>query len=382
MSLTFNGLNGLSFGDGTSQNTAAFSSYRNKIHNGEFLVDQRKNGSAWGTTDQFTIDRWYDQNALSSGSVASQRVEDAPAGFYYSYKKTYTSPAYNSTSGYSNFQQMMEVQYLDDLMWGTASAKPLVVSFYAKSSMTGNHSLCLQNYASAARKSYNTSYTINSANTWEYKVVIIPGDTVTAPGAGRTRNGQGLQLRFSQGGGTQYTTSTTNTWQTADVFFTSGCVTPALTNGATWQIAGVQAEVGSINTPFERCQQHDVLRTCQRYYWQTQSLLGGTYGMDMIGQGFIRVTTTTGSPVTIQVPFPVPMRAVPSVGTTNGVNFVVQVANTSHIGNGGLGIWSVGGNRMGWIDMDVDSTSGFSVGQAVSVYCNSGASDMTFSAEI
>lgn len=148
------------------------------------------------------------------------------------------------------------------------------------------------------------------------------------------------------------------------------------------RIAKCQLEIGSVATDVERRPYTLDEHLSQRYYWQTQSrITGGSYAYEQIGQGFIRVTSTTSSPVTIQVPYPAPMRIRPSIGTTNGVNFVCQVANTSHVCNANISNWSVSGNRIGWVDFDVDSTTSFSVGQAVSVYCNNGASDIYFNAE-
>lgn len=136
-------------------------------------------------------------------------------------------------------------------------------------------------------------------------------------------------------------------------------------------------------TPFVSKPYHEELAACQRYYWQTESHRGYNYAYDQIGQGFIRTTNTDDSPVTIQAPFPVPMRVRPTVGpslTDGAANFTAQVANNTANIDTIVGTWS-SGVRMAWLDFDLTSNP-FSVGQAVSVYCNNGAMDITFDAEL
>ena len=155
-------------------------------------------------------------------------------------------------------------------------------------------------------------------------------------------------------------------------------------SGHTSWLRKVQLELGNVATPFEHRSYGEELALCQRYYWQTESYLGGGFAYDQIGQGFVRTTNTNDSPITIQVPFPVPMRTLPTIGpslTDGAVNFVAQVANNSVIIDTIVSIWS-SGRRTGWVDFDTTSNP-FTVGQAVSVYCNGGSNgDLTFDAEL
>ena len=165
------------------------------------------------------------------------------------------------------------------------------------------------------------------------------------------------------------------------VIFTNGSIT--ISSGDYIEFTQAQLEVGKVATPFEHRSYGEELAACQRYYWQTESHLGGLYAYDQIGQGFIRTTNTDDSPVTIQAPFPVPMRVRPAVGpsTTDGeVNFTAQIGNTSANIDTIVGTWA-SGRRMAWLDFDITSNP-FSVGQAVSVYCNNGAMDIQFDAEL
>lgn len=192
--------------------------------------------------------------------------------------------------------------------------------------------------------------------------------------------GTNSNIVFSNNNWTKYSITRTLSADTNTIYCT--IYTASTPTGEGVRIAKCQLEVGSTATDLERRPYALDEHLSQRYYWQTQSrITGGSYGYEQIGQGFIRDTNTAGSPVTIQVAYPAPMRIRPSIGTTNGVDFVCQVANTTHVCNGGMSNWSVSGNRIGWVDFNVDSTSGFSVGQAVSVYCRNGASDIYFNAE-
>jgi hypothetical protein len=302
-------------GGGTAGTGGAIG-FKNRIINGAMVLDQRNNGAAITTSDAYCLDRWNTQNNTSAGTVTTQQVVDAPAGFYYSGKKTFTSVTLNATNGYANYQQAIEVNNLLDLAYGAASAKTITVSFWVKSSVTGAHSFCLQNYTST-RRSYLSSYTVSAANTWEQKVITIAGDTSFALSS--TLNGTGLQVRFSQFGGTQYSSATANAWQSADVFFLTGCVTPAATNGATWQVTGVQLEVGTTATNFDVRSYGTELQLCQRY---CQIVPRGIFGR-----------AESGTVANLSGPRPVPMRGSTTLTkTANGlfnVNGIGQVDITS-----------------------------------------------------
>ena len=309
-----------------------YTGFKNRIINGAMVIDQRNAGAAITTTDTYCLDRWYTQNSVTAGTVTTQQVADAPTGFYNSAKKTFASVTLNSTSGYANFQQAIETNNTLDFAYGTASAQTITVSFWVKSSVTGAHSFCLQNY-NATRRSYLSSYTINSANTWEQKSITIVGDTSFIIGTS-TLNNTGLQVRFSQGGGTQYASATANAWQSADVFFLTGCVTPATTNGATWQVTGVQLEKGSTATSFDYRPYGTELALCQRYYYDTQTSSASGYGTN----GFVTSAN-----------FPVTMRAGPTVtmfysGTQNRIYTIATAAlitMTPTILSGPTAVWAV-----------------------------------------
>jgi hypothetical protein len=307
MSVSYGG-DKITFEDGSTVGSG-WAGFKNRLINGSIQIDQRFAGANTGNTvfDAYTVDRWFEQNL--GVFVTCQQVTDAPAGFYNSYKKTINIANNFSSSGYSNFQQVIERNNVTDLKWGTADAAPLTLSFWVKSSLVGLHSVALQNYNSGTRRSNVSGYTINQANTWEYKTITFSGDTVVNAGNGNALNGASVQVRFSQGSIAQYSTTTLDSWQSADKFFNENAVKVASTAGATWQVTGVQLEKGSQATSFEYRPYGTELQLCQRYCQTITRAInslsvglsykqGGNYILTNISYPTMRVSPSWDNPPT------------------------------------------------------------------------------------
>ena len=238
--------------------------FRNRLINGEMVIDQRNNGASISPTSAaygFAVDRWPSYNSTAGSKFSIQRSTDAPSTFSNSTLVT-SSSAYTVAAGDQfYFAQFIEGFNTADLAFGTASAKTVTLSFWVKSSLTGNFGGSLMN--SAYNRSYPFTYTINSANTWEQKSVTIAGDT-TGTWIGST-NGLGLRVHFGLGIGSTYS-GTAGAWVAAERYAPTGAVSVVGTNGATWYITGAQLEVGSVATPFERIDYGRELIMCQRYF--------------------------------------------------------------------------------------------------------------------
>jgi hypothetical protein len=249
-----------------SVNDGPISGARNRIINGAMEIDQRNAGASVtrATTDSnqlYILDRWDNIKNSNNKAYTIQRSGTAPVGFTSSLLLTITSTnGTNSSTDYNIIRQHIEGYNVADLMWGTANAKPVTLSFWVRSSITGTYAVCLVIQGAG---NYPATYTVNSANTWEYKTMTVPGPT---SGTWPTDNTAGLSIYFDIGVGSTYNT-TTNTWTYGqNVFGGSGVTKLTETNGATWYITGVQLEAGAVATPFERRSYGQELQLCERYY--------------------------------------------------------------------------------------------------------------------
>jgi len=241
--------------------------FRNRIINGDMRIDQRNAGASVtppANTVYYTTDRWKYYLTQSSKLTAQQNAGSVtpPTGFT-NYLGTTSSSAYSViSSDIFTVYHAVEGYNVADFGWGSANASTITISFWVRSSLTGTHSGAIQN--SANNRSYVFTLTVNSANTWEYKTVTIAGDT---SGTWLTTNGIGLSLYFNLGSGSTYST-TADSWQAGNFIAATGATSVVGTNGATFYITGVQLEVGSVATPFERRPFGTELMLCQRYYWK------------------------------------------------------------------------------------------------------------------
>jgi hypothetical protein len=100
---------------------------------------------------------------------------------------------------------------------------------------------------------------------------VVPGDTT---GTWATDNTASINVFWDVGSGSDFQ-ATANTWVAAGDLRTSGSTNWISTNGATFYLTGVQLEVGTAATPFERRQYGQEFSLCQRYYQQGSSTLPG-----------------------------------------------------------------------------------------------------------
>jgi hypothetical protein len=276
---------------------------RNRIINGAMRIDQRNSGAAnTPVNNGYTLDRWkFGLTQASKFTAQQDSSANTVAGFTSSMKVT-SSSAYSVTTGDTFFfDQCIEGNNVADLRWGTASARPVTLSFWVRSSLTGQFGGALRN--SAANRAYPFSYTIVAANTWEQKIIVVPGDTT---GTWLTTNGVGIELVWNLGSVSSYL-ATAGAWTADNIIGATGDTSVVGTNGATWYITGVQLEEGSTPTSFEYLQYTTELALCQRYCQVFRSNASETFS----NIGSATTFNDTGSQATINLP--VSMRVAPSV---------------------------------------------------------------------
>jgi hypothetical protein len=281
--------------------------FRNRIINGDMRIDQRNAGASVSVTDsnQYTVDRWQGVSATAGSKFTVQQSAVAPTGFSNSLLATSSSSYTVGSTEYFFVRQKIEGFNTADLMWGSSDAKTVTLSFWVRSSLTGTFGGTIVN--SANSYSYPFSYTISSANTWQQIVLTITGPT-TGTWVGAT-NGIGLQIKLSLGTGSTYS-GTAGAWVSSDLVQPTGSVSVVGTSGATWYVTGVQLEIGTQATPFERRPYGTELSLCQRYFWSGRGAIAtGHYLMYNIS--YTDWLGNFGS-------FPVTMRATPTMSFTGG----------------------------------------------------------------
>jgi len=282
-------------------------SNRNLIINGAMQVAQRGTSFSYahdGTTAAYNLDRFNFgmRTTADEYDCTVAQVSDSPDGFSNSLKiTTGTAESAIGADEYYNLYQPIEAQNLQLLGYGTSSAKTMTLSFYVKSSLTGTFASSF--YQADDNRILNKTYTINSANTWERKTISIPADTT---GVIDNNNGGGMWVYWGFGTGSDFDGGTTATnwaaYTTTNFFDSSGSDALITTAGATWQITGVQLEVGEQATPFEHRSIGDELARCQRYFYKHLSQAWG-FQTAALGSTYARASFI----------FPTQMRASPTV---------------------------------------------------------------------
>ena len=297
-------------------------SHRNIIINGDMRIAQR--GTSSTSSGYKTIDR-FKMNAGGANATLTQEQVDVSSGtspyvrgFRKAFKITNAGQNANS-SGYVYMQYQIEAQDIATSGWRymyeTSAEDHITLSFWVKASVTQN---------------YLFFYHTNDGTTKEFSHLIsLTGGawtkvSITAPGnSGITidnDNGVGLNLYWTPYLGDTYTSgSTVDQWVT-HAGYTSRPDMPNTwwtTSNSTFELTGVQLEVGKVSSAFEHRHQTEELLRCQRYYYdlvQATSAPNDTFGQ----QGNVW-QENNGS--ILHIRYPVPMRTTPAFGSTNGSQY-------------------------------------------------------------
>ena len=300
-------------GGGTAGTGGAIG-FKNRLINGNMTIDQRNAGASVTVNGNapYTLDRWRAQD-VTDGVFTVQQDAGAvtpPAGFIdYLGVTTTTADSSLAANQVARIFQPIEGFNIADLGWGTANAKTVTLSFWVRSSLTGSFGGSLLN--GADNRAYPFSYTINSANTWEFETITIPGDT---SGTWATNNTTGMYLIFGLGIGSSYS-GTAGAWASGELYAPTGSVSVIGTNGATWYMTGCQLEVGTAATNFDVRPYTTELQLCQRYL--NQYVIVATTMQAMIVGSFNTTTVYSSTPLF----FPVTMRTQPTI-TYTGTTFL------------------------------------------------------------
>tara|TARA_Y100000401_G_scaffold44961_1_gene34497 strand:- start:264 stop:1433 length:1170 start_codon:yes stop_codon:yes gene_type:complete len=283
-------------------------SNRNKIVNGAMRLSQR--GTTFSPTAQnqiYTLDRFEHVTTTGvNGDCTVTQSTDSPDGFLNSYKVTPDSDDTPSAGGNVTIRYQAEGQDLQDLAYGTSSAKSITLSFYAKtaSANSGDQYALTLFYArnDGTTKTILKSFTPTS--TWQRFSFTIAGDTDANYGI-RNDNETGITITWVLAAGPNDITSAMDTWTVDGGYFrgVTGHDNFMDNTSNEFYLTGVQLEVGSVATDFEHKLFTEDQAQCHRYYYQiappvAESLIGDSLNYD------------TSDHMTLR--FPVEMRIEPS----------------------------------------------------------------------
>ena len=301
---------------------------KNKIINGGMTVSQRHTSTT--NSNAFVVDRFQAQvTQMDELAQTLEQSSDAPDGFGKSIKITTTTPESSIASNEQfRIQTKLEGQDFQDLAYGTSAAKTITISFYVKASITGTFGFTVYREDSTDRV-ITAPYTINSANTWERKTITITGDT--AGPAITNDNTERFRLMWGLASGSQFNTASPSWSNYSSANLLGGHVTNTLvtTNNATWQLTGVQLEVGSVATDFEHRSMHTETLLCKRYFnnFGATTATGTSATYMLIAGGYARFGSANS--IALQrIFYDVEMRANPTItygrNSTNDDNNVMR----------------------------------------------------------
>ena len=273
-----------------------------------------------GTVDRFHIIRsGVDENPTQQQVDVSSGTTPYTLGFRKAFKVTngnQTSGA--GSSDYITMRYKIEAQDMANSGWNyTSSSSFVTLSFWAKSSVAQNFYGYLYTHDGTAQALAFETGSL-TADTWTKVVLKIPGNSNLTFD---NDNDVGLDIYISQFWGTDRTDSgkTLNSWASYNGAartreFTSTWYT---TNDATFELTGLQLEVGPQVTAYEHRSFGEELALCHRYYQRIDAP-----NLSYFGSGNIDGSNQTQ----ILIPLTTEMRIKPSSIDTTGTasNYAVR----------------------------------------------------------
>ena len=340
-------------------------SHRNLIINGAMTVAQRRPASAgviqaegYRTVDRFryNVDPApndfpnQSQHVLGSGDTGPYEE-----GFRFSYLIENGNQGTLPSNGNIEIFHRIEAQDIHSSGWNYLSTSSFItLSFWAKSSVTQTFYGRLMTETGPASRNFPFEIDL-VGGTWKKITVKIPG----ASNLAFTNTHQsGLRIEWVQAAGSDYSGSATlNQWST----YSGTDRYPAMastwydTDDATYEITGVQLEVGPIATPFEHRTYADDLRRCQRYFQLVE-----------FASAMARTSSNTGG---VWARFTTEMRTSPVINTMNVGTFATDVGlnlqgdNATNTTQSSYNMGSQYNTQRGMYLYDLGNFSGLNVGR-------------------
>ena len=260
--------------------------FKNLVINGDMKIAQRATSATTAVNGSYqTLDRWRfyestDGTYTTAQTALSLADQATTGGQTHALDIQVTGADTSIASGQFAFViQFIEAQNCQHLKFGTSSAVDLTLQFYVKSNLTGTTCGWISKEDSTFCQA-PFEFTINSANTWEKKVVTIPANAVIQASASAVANdnGAGIGVAFALALGSDFNNGTNLTWEAGGASYSTGNQINFMNSTSNdLFITGVQLEVGSGASDFEHLP-HDVsLERCRRCLQRIESS-GTDYG--------------------------------------------------------------------------------------------------------
>lgn len=291
---------------------------RNLLDNGDFAVAQRGTGLRFATSGIYTADRWYAEPITGRNTAFYPQTGNGV------YNRRFThvvdvggSGPYTPTGAeFCRVRQQISGERAAALQWGTANAQPLTVSFEC-STTAGFNALAVGIESRGRVISALVDLTTGSGLSTR-RSVTFPGDT-----GGSTitpDNNAAVYVIFWLAAGSNYTsTPLGTTWSTTGTGRATGTGNIYSAAFQQFYLSQVQAEIGSVATPYEVVPFGAELAECRRYYWRWD--MANANSTISVGQAY------AANQVIHAIRFPVAMRAIPGTfGNSPAGNFSQQSA--------------------------------------------------------
>jgi len=341
------------------------------IINGDMSVAQR--GTSSTSTGIKTCDRWTlrTDNTDNLAVTQAQSTTVPGYGFKFSYKyDTTTAESALAADEKLSIETRIEANSMQGLKYGTAQAEATTLGFWCKGSLTGVHGMYIRTHDGA--QEFVQSYTIDTADTWEFKTINIPANTEKVI---NSDTGLGWWIQWGLGAGADIDGATLGSWHdNATEVFPANQVNYMANTSYEFLLTGVQLEIGTFDNntmpdfPFESFENN--LKKCQRYYQLISE------GADTpIGLGTYYASGTVYVPSKLSPP----MRTTPSVDQVTGTNYYIiyRAGGNDPFNSLAFDV----GNTM-FVDINNGDTVSGTAGQSGMGRLNNSSSKLAFVAEL
>ena len=351
-----------------------FLSNRNLVINGAMQVAQRGTSDTGSSGGYTTVDR-FSHNVDSGVDIAQVDVASGTTPYTLGFRKALKFTNGDNTADTNDQQKInykIESQDLACSGWDSVNSNSKVtLSFWVKSSVA--QTFIVHIFADDADKVYAFEY---SATTSWTKI------THTISGASgltfNNDNGTGLSIQWFLYMGTDKTDNsfTYNAWGSYSGSSRSRDMATnwQTTDDATFELTGIQLEVGSVATDFEHRSYAQELQLCKRYY--TKWCEGNS---KYVGNGLVSAATEVHAGISL----PVSMRGTVAIDHTYG-NDYWRIAGSMGGDKYIDGAWIVDNNQPNIFNIYTTPDTNLSsyVGDAGYVQGKNAASYMAFSSEL